>query len=42
MSMFEDEDRKYRDLPDNAGLDLLALSITICVIFGVAGLFSLF
>ena len=39
--IFDDEDRPYRDLPDNIGLDLLAFSIVICVMFGVAGLLSL-
>lgn len=39
--MIDDEDRRYRDLPDNVALDLLAFAITICIMFGVTGLASL-
>jgi len=40
--MLDDDDRRYRDIPDNILLDLLAFAITVCVMFGVAGLLSLF
>lgn len=40
--MIDDDDRRYRDLPDNFGFDMLAFSIVVCLMLGLAGLLSLF